>query len=132
MSKITRRNALARGGQGDMTGGFALVPDHPDKRLFQLFKAFLLELASIRAQAAATQSQPDAVFNAERFWDVSNEILALPAETVDGVATKIRVAIVSFVAMCECAGIEMADDALPLKMLNGVADDAERLAGRAI
>jgi hypothetical protein len=34
-------------------------------------------------------------------------------------------------AMCECAGIEMADDALPLKMLNGVAENAERLGARA-
>ena len=107
--------------------GPTLVPDNPDKRLFQLFRAAQLELQSMLAEV--DESQPDAECDSERFFRISDEILDLPAQTFAGVAVKIRAAIVSFMAMCHFAGIEMADDALPIKAMKAAAEDAERLSG---
>ncbi len=107
--------------------GPTLVPDNPDKRLFQLFRAAQLELMSIMADI--DESQPEALCDSERFFRISDEILDTPAQTFAGVAIKIRAALVSFMAACKFGGIELADDALPIKTLSAAAEDAERLSG---
>ena len=107
--------------------GPSLVVDNTDKQLSQLFRAVQLELFSMMAEI--DPSQPEALCDSERFWRITDEILDTPAQTLVGVAIKIKAATVSFMSMCHFAGIEMADDALPIKMLSAAAKDAERPSG---
>ena len=133
--KTTRRNLLKGGGKA--VAAAATLPVIPniaagasqDAELLRLNAEYRTLLGEINAGKHYDADGDLSAEATDRRDDLERKIADTPAETVAGVATKIRVAIVSFMAMCECAGIEMADDALPLKMLNGVADDAARLAG---
>ena len=125
MSKISRREALRNRNGGN---GVTAFDFNPDKRLFVLYRAMQLELQSIMVHGSTKEDQT-AKANADRLWEIGDEILDLPAQTIAGVAVKIRVAITSLVAMSLNAGVEMAEDCPPIKVMSAALADAERLAG---
>ena len=113
-----------------------LVADHPDKRLFVLLQAMQLELGSLDAYSHGHgNDDSDAGTDCTRLWAIRDEVLALPAQTIAGLAVKIRVAKVSLLALAAEAGVEAPEKCPPIDVLDAVLADAERLAhnmGRAV
>ena len=128
MSKLSRRETLARGGQ--VVAAAAVLPflstinpahAKEDAELFALYEEWK------RLEEIASKGDDDAEWQAT--WDVERRFFETPVRTLDGLLFKFRAA-----CLPEVYELEYSKDgnSAPPPQVLAVLRDLERLSGRAI